>query len=382
MMAAALLAGLTAISAATAPGTRGSWSCASLAERLPRSLALLGDDTVPGEETRAARERLGLVQASLTRASSLALAQALGATRLVIARCEEKDNLTLIEARSFDPARPVAGDVIRASTPQAELAVAIDDLARRLAPAGPREALDAFRSPSPKALAAAGAALAASTANERGRGLSAALAMDPGSLDLRLSTVEALMGARDFEGAIRTANVVSLADSPALLRALQFRAGSALLEAGRYLEAAETFEALRRSRESAAVLNNLGVARFRLRDPFASALFNRAGFLPDHRQNDISFNRALALLFEDRADAALVSLNASIEASPSDVRARLLKVWALRLLNREAERAAEWERLVAIAPSFASLGNPDLARRLERIFFSERTADLAPRPTW
>jgi hypothetical protein len=61
-----------------------------------------------------------------------------------------------------------------------------------------------------------------------------------------------------------------------------------------------------------------------------------------------------------------------MEASPRDAQVRLLKVWALRLLNRETERGEEWGRLMAIAPSFASLGTPDLARRLERIFFSER----------
>jgi tetratricopeptide (TPR) repeat protein len=227
-----------------------------------------------------------------------------------------------------------------------------------------------------------GPALLSSSANERARGLSAALALDPGSVDLRLSTVEALMGARDFEGALRAAAAVSEADPPVLLRALRFRAGCALLEAGRYAEAGEAFEGLRRVRETAAVLNNLGVARFRQRDPFASALLGRAGSLSDHRQNDISFNRALALLFEDRADLALLSLNLSIEAAPSDARVRLLKVWALRRLGREAERAAEWEHLVSITPSFASLGEPDLARRLERIFFSERTPELASPASW
>ena len=120
------------------------------------------------------------------------------------------------------------------------------------------------------------------------------------------------------------------------------------------------------------MLNNLGVARFRLRDPEASAVFARAGSLTDQRQNDISFNRALSLLFEGRAEQALPALDRLIESTPRDAQTRLLKVWALRLLKRETERGEEWERLLALAPSFASLGAPDLARRLERIFFSER----------
>jgi tetratricopeptide (TPR) repeat protein len=181
------------------------------------------------------------------------------------------------------------------------------------------------------------------------------------------------MAARDFDAAIRLAMAAPPPGTPpALSRALRFEAGAAQIEAGRYAEASATFEALRLEGETAAVLNNLGVARFRLRDPEASALFQRAFSLTDQRQNDISFNRALALVFEGKPDQALQALDRAIEAAPRDAQVRLLKVWALRLSNRETERGEEWGRLMAIAPSFASLGNPDLARRLERIFLSER----------
>jgi tetratricopeptide (TPR) repeat protein len=185
--------------------------------------------------------------------------------------------------------------------------------------------------------------------------------------------VEALVAARDFEAAIRLANGAEGAGTPLRLRrALQFQAGAAQIEAGRYSEAGDTFEALRRERETAAVLNNLGVARFRMRDPEASKLFERAASYVDHRQGDISFNRSLALLFEGNADQALPALDAALAAAPSDVRSRLLRVWALRLLNRQDQREEEWERLIVLAPSFAALGNPDLARRLERVLLSER----------
>ena len=141
---------------------------------------------------------------------------------------------------------------------------------------------------------------------------------------------------------------------------------------GRYAEARTLFEGLRHELETAAVLNNLGVALFRLRDPAASAIFERGTFLADHRQRDIAFNRSLTLLFEGKAAAALPFIDSSLEAAPADVRTRLLRIWALRLLDREAERTEEWERLLAAAPSFSALGTPDIARRLERIFHSER----------
>lgn len=372
MISLALGAGLTVISASNASPSPGSWSCAYVAERLPKALIVRGEDAVSAGETRAARKRLALPEAILTRASALSLARALGGSRLVVVRCQDERDDTVIEARTFEVDRPAAGEAIRVARPRAEIASAIDEIASRLASPGPHDAALAFRAPSPPALAKAGPALASARASERARGLTQALEQDPSSIDLRLSAVEALIAVRDFEAAARLAAAVPGTDTPeALARALRFLAGAAQLEAGRYAEASDTFGALLRARETAAAFNNLGVARFRLRDPFASAQFARAGSLPDRRQNDISFNRALALLFEGRAEQALPALDRLIEAAPRDAQTRLLRVWALRLLNREAERGEEWERLMDFAPSFTSLGNPDLARRLERIFFSE-----------
>ena len=373
MMALALAAGLTVISAASLQTSPPTWSCAYVAERLPRTLSLYGDDTVSASETRAARKRLLLSDAILTRAASLALARALGGSRLIVVRCQDDRDQTAIEAQAFDALLPAAGEVVRVARPRSEIAEAIDEIAGRLVSSGARPGPLGFRSPSLLALARAGPALAAPNASERARGLARALDDDPASIDLRLSAVEAEIAARDFDAAVRLASAIPAQDTPpALARALRFLGGAARLEAGRYAEAKDTFEALRLNGETAAVLNNLGVARFRLRDLDASALFARASSLPDQRQKDVSFNQSLALLFEGKADLALPLLQASIEVAPNDAQTRLLMVWALRLLNREAERVREWERLIALAPSYASLGAPDLARRLERIFFSER----------
>ncbi len=376
MIPLVLATGLTVISVSTVPPTPSSWTCAYVAERLPRALSLLGDDTVSAEETWAARKRLSLSDSVLTRASSLALARALGATRLMVIRCLDQDEGTTIEAQSFDAERPLSRDPVRISRSRREIPAAIDELARRLVPAAEASGLAGFRAPSERSLSLAGPALARSSAEDRARGLIRALDEDPGSIDLRLATVDALLAARDLEAAVRLASRAPDEEvAPPLARWLRFQAGAAQLEAGRYAEAGDTFEALRPGRETAAVLNNLGVARFRLRDPNASGLFERAARFVDHRQTDISFNRSLALLFEGKAEVALPSLEASLQARPADVRTRLLRVWALGLMNREAERGEEWERLLALAPSFTSLARPDLARRLERIFFSERSPE-------
>jgi tetratricopeptide (TPR) repeat protein len=383
VIALVLGTGLTVISAETAADSPPSWACAYVAERLPRALGLLGDDTVSAEETREARRGLALSEAVLTRASNLVLARTLGASRLIVVRCRDAGVETALEAQDFDAERPVSGPVVRVVRPRADLAAAIDEVASRFAGAPAPGRLDGYRAPLPPALSKAGPALALERASERARGLAAALQDDPASIDLRLSTVEALVGARDFDLAARLGEAALPKDTPpALARALRFQAGSARLEAGRYAEAAETFEALRKDGETAAVLNNLGVARFRLREPKASELFTRASSLPDPRAQDLAFNRSLALIFEGDAQAALSTLDPLMEGAPADARARLLRVWALRMLDREAERAIEWERLMAEAPSFAPLARPDLARRLERIFRSERCAELGPRSPW
>ena len=368
--------GLTVVSASTAarsPTSEPSWTCAYVAERLPRTLLVLGHDAVSGEETRAGRTRLGLSEAILTRGSNLALARALGATRLVVVRCFDLGESARIEAQAFDTERPAAGETIEITRPLAELPAAIDEIGRRLSPGAPAFGDLAYRAPSPRSLLVAGPALGHSAASERARGLTQAVNEDPTSIGLRLSAVGALVAARDFEAAIGLARLPTPPGTPAaLVRSLRFLAGAAQLEAGRYAEASSTFEALRRGRESAAVLNNLGVASFRLRRDTGSGFFERAGTLPDHRQSDIAFNRALALLFEGRAAEGLPLLDRALDASPTDVYVRLLRVWALRLLSRPAAHGKEWEQLLALAPSFAPLREPDLARRLERIFLSER----------
>jgi tetratricopeptide (TPR) repeat protein len=297
-----------------------------------------------------------------------------GASRLVLVRCFDQGTATAIEAQTFDTSGPIAGTVFRVSASLTSLPDAVDRIARDLGPPGAVLAEGAFKAPSARALALAGPALVKASAAERAASLRAALSEDPASIDLRISAVEAHIASRDFLTAIDLAAPPRGSTDPGvpLLRRLRFLAAAARLEAGRYLEARDTLEELGRDAETAAVLNNLGVAKFRLRDPLASGSFERALFFKDHRVADISFNRSLALIFENKAALALPALDAVLLADPDDVRSRLLRVWALKFLDRDLDRAAEWDRLVARAPSFSALASPDMGRKLERILFFER----------
>lgn len=196
-----LAAGLTVVTAATVSNSRPSWACAYAAERLPRALILRGDDAVSAEETRAARQTLSLSEAILTRAASLALARRMGASRVVIVRCLDEGPI-VIEAQSFAVDRPATGALLRVIRPPAQIAAAIDEIAEALASKPLRGDTD-YRGPSESALSRAGLALAAASPLERASGLTEALDGDPSSVDLRLSAVEALITARDFDTAQR-----------------------------------------------------------------------------------------------------------------------------------------------------------------------------------
>ncbi len=375
MIGPLLAAGLTVVSAAQSPPDTHGWACAYVSNRLPRALLLLGDDAISGEETRAEKKRLSLAETVLTRASALTLARSLGATRLVMVRCQTEagGKAENIEARAFDAHSPIAGQAIRITRPHEQLPWLVDDLARILAGAQDASRLKSLGYPGARALDRIGGALATEAAAERIRGLKEALKEDPFSMEVRLMATDALFAARDFDSAIQVAVGPPAGEStPELQRMLRFMGGAAQLEAGRYAEAFETFGALCDERETASALNNIGVARFRMRYKDASAFFEKAAALQDPRRRDIAFNRSLALIFEGRAEAAVSLLNEALASDPTDTRSRLLKVWSLRVLGREAEREAEWQRLMEIAPSFSSLGAPDLARRLERIFVAER----------
>ena len=162
-----LAAGLTVISAANA--SPSSWTCHYVAERLPRALLLRGEHTLSAEETRAARKRLSLAEAVLTRASGLALARSVGATRLVMARCLDERGGTTIEAQSFEVGPPISGDPVQVRQTLSNLPSAIDQLARLLTPGAHGPDAASFRAPSSRALPRRGLRARPATPGRRSR---------------------------------------------------------------------------------------------------------------------------------------------------------------------------------------------------------------------
>src|SRR5262249_48288495 len=61
---------------------------------------------------------------------------------------------------------------------------------------------------------------------------------------------------------------------------------------------------------------------------------------------------------------------------PLDKHTRVVLAWALRRAGRQAEADQHWQAVVALAPVYESLVNPDLSRRFERIQHRERPLHL------
>jgi tetratricopeptide (TPR) repeat protein len=162
-------------------------------------------------------------------------------------------------------------------------------------------------------------------------------------------------------------------------RRARFLQGVALIELGRYREAAGLYAGLAGEDPTAAVLNNHAIALLRsgggagVVGP-AEELRRAAELAPEDL--DIPVNLGFALLAEGDPEASAFWLRGAVGERPGDGQARLLLSWALRRAGKTAEADETWKALVAAAPAFEPLAAPDLGRRFERILGAERALVL------
>jgi tetratricopeptide (TPR) repeat protein len=362
-----------------------SWVGELVAERLPRDLALLGVPVVERADRLRAQEALGIPAGAASRASALRLAEALDASRIVVGRHAAERGTLELSLQILDVERGTLSAPLRAAGPQETLPDLIHALAWDVALAGPvrpartREELAARQEHVPaEALEAYGRGLAAPDAASRERWSRKALALSPGFDEARLALGGLQLETRDHSGALDSLARVDVA-SP-LNRRARFLQGIALIELGRYREAAGLYAGLAGEDPTAAVLNNHAIALLRSGGGSgvrASEELRRAAELAPHGL-DIPVNLGFALLSEGDAEAAVFWLRGAAEERPSDGQVRLLLTWALRRAGKDAEAEAEWKALIAAAPSFEALATPDLGRRFERVLAAERMLVLDP----
>lgn len=363
-------------------GTAPGWIGAAVSVTLPRALQRAGVPVVPDLERRRAQQALGVSAAALTRATSLRVAESLGASRLVVGSWEVSDGSVTLALRLVDPGRGSLSSPLVGTVPLASLGTLVHHLAWDVALAGPsppslsREALDAAAAAVPfEALRALGEGMAARGAAAQAAGARRALASHPGYEEARLVLAGLLADASDYRGALET--LASISPGSAFSRDARFLEGAALLGLTRYREADVLYAELARGQESAAVLGNRAVARLRGGGGGASVLLRQA-LEVEPASVDLPFNLGWALLVEGDPKASSFWLRGAVRRDPADAQGRLLLSWALEQAGRGGDAEEQWRAAVALTPSLERQRAPDPARRLERVFASEHGLLLDP----
>jgi len=389
-----------ALAAAAAPGPMvvfapepaaadpdSAWIGEAVADRLAHDLAAIGVDVVERADRMRAQESLEIPPVALSRATCIRIAEALGASRLVVGAYRvEKGDVTLTLS-VLDAARGTASAPLLASGSLDILPALIQAAAWDVAALGPappsrtREELLGLRGTiPPAAFKAYGQGLTARKFTARVQLLRRSLALAPGHDDARLALGRILLEQRELSAADAVLGRVK-PGSP-LSRVARFLQAVARLEIGRYREAANAFASLDAERRGAAVQNNQALALLRLGplEPRASELL-RSAVEAEPGSPDLIFNLGFALLSEGDADGAVYWLRDAVRRDALDARARVALSWALKKAGRRAEAAEEWKGVTALAPNYDAIAAPDLTRRFERVLPSERllAADRAGR---
>lgn len=353
------------------------WIAELMADQLPRSLAFLGVPAVERAERLQAHAALEIPLVALTRATSIRMAEALGASRVVTGAYAVDQGGLSLSVRLLDVERGVLSAPITARGAIDTAADLVDSLAWDIAlavapPTRTRDELFAQRSGIPfEAVKTHAEGLGARGPAARIRTVRRALALAPAYHPARLSLGRLLLDQREFSAAYETLGRIP-ADAP-VWRSARFLQGIALLEVGRYREAVALYAALAAANATSAVLNNQALAMLRDGDRTTRAsdvLRQAAAMSPDSL--DIAFNLGWALVVEGDPEAGAGVLRDLAARAPLDRHTRLLLAWALGLAGRTVEQEEEWKAVAALAPGFETQTRPDLTRRFERIRPSER----------
>jgi tetratricopeptide (TPR) repeat protein len=383
MMVAAVLLSVVPNSVLVLPpdahaGPPEPWVAELVADQLPRSLAFLGVPAIERADRLQAHAGLEIPLVPLTRATSIRMAEALGAARIVTGEYTVEAGQLGLSLRLLDVERGVLSAPLAARGAVETAADLVDQLAWdiTLAVAPPpqrtRDELSALREEvSFEAVKLHAEGLAARGPAARIRTVRRALTVSPRFHAARLSLGRLLLEQREFSAAQEALSRIP-ASSP-LSRNARFLQGVAMLEVGRYREAAALFDALATERESPAALNNRALALLRDGDRAtraAEVLRPALALNPDSQ--DLAFNLGWALLVEGDAAAAAFVFRDLVARAPLERQARLVLAWALGMAGRTDEAEEEWKAVAALAPGFEAQTRPDLGRRFERIFRSER----------
>jgi tetratricopeptide (TPR) repeat protein len=357
-----------------------AWIGEVVSDLLPQSLVRAGVPAIDRADRLRAQEALEIAHGPLTRATSVRVAEAMDATRVLTGTFSVETAQLTLSLRILDLDRGTLSAPFVIAGPRETLADLVHvlawDIARAVGPPPPvaRDVYLAHRAAVPfEALSAYGRALSAADPAGEVLLLARALALHPPYDQARLALGRLQLQARDFEQADETLGRVA-AEAPQA-RAARFLQGVARLQVGRYREAAALFSDLVAADPTPAALNNYALAL--LRSPSRAGEVRPSQVLRkaldlEPGSNDLVFNLGWSLLWEGDLAGAEQQLRGVLQQDPLDSHARAVLVWTLRKAGREAEAQEEWKAVLALSPSYETLRAPDLSRRFERVRAAER----------
>jgi Flp pilus assembly protein TadD len=364
-------------------GGAAGWIGAAVAETLPRALQRAGVPAVPAADRWRAQQSLGVASPGLTRASAIRVAEALGASRVVVGTWDQAGADLALSLRVVDTGRAALGPPLGATSPLAGFGRTVHALAWDLAaagsppPAGDRESLARAAERVPfDALRALGEGLAAGDDAARVAGLRRALDLHPAYEEAALALARLLVDGGRFAEAREAVSRVAPA-SP-FARDARFLDGVALLGLGRAREADVLYADLAARRATAAALGNRAAARLREGPGSGASLLLRQAVEAEPASVDLPFSLGWALLVEGDPGAAAFWLRGAVRRDPADAEGRLALSWALSAAGRSEEAEEQWRAATALVPALEPMRKPDLKRRLERVLPSEQGLLLDP----
>jgi predicted Zn-dependent protease/TolB-like protein len=354
---------------------RLTWMREGAAILLGETLAAAGEIVVVREERLQAFDRLQLPpNANLSRASTIRVGQAVGATLVITGTIAMQNDQIVARGRvvRLDTGRLLPD--VEASGPLADLFGVFGSLGRQLrASSAIAPPTDDRLPPTPQVFELYVKGLIAETPSTALAFLEQALKAAPQFDRARLAVWELHSESSDHQKALDVVRAVR--PESRFAREGRFRRALSLMNLKRYDDALQTLRAIQAEEPSATVSNAIGVAELRgattIQPGRATYYFSQASEL-DPGDGDLFFNLGYAYWLDKDPKAAIYWLREAVRRDPADGDAHFILGVALQQTGATTEAARERELATRLSSKYAeweksAVGGNPVPRGLERL---------------